>query len=262
MTPDTTDALIAAMARFRRPAIALGDTGSRPAVGAFTLVELATVLAVLAILASLLWPTLVRYREEGRRASCRRNLSQVYAGAVLYGDSADTWLPAGVVSRRSLGTTADTLSDTSDQRTGWAILTQENGCVRMADASGCPSMDLNWRRYQSSGLTWCDYGYRLNAVAASSETGRAFLARHPQRALFSDATCFRGCALSPNRASYLPDPSTCRKWAHLEGGHIAAGDGHVTWFANRYNGFSRDVGWPSGSGFSCFARLDRLLAGE
>ena len=60
---------------------------------AFTLLELLVVIAVIAILASLLLPALGRAKETARRSSCLGNLRQVNLGIHLYGDDNADSLP-------------------------------------------------------------------------------------------------------------------------------------------------------------------------
>jgi prepilin-type N-terminal cleavage/methylation domain-containing protein len=61
----------------------------------FSLVELLVVLAIIAILASLLLPALARAKERGRRAVCLSNLSQLLKACTMYAmDNDDKFFPA------------------------------------------------------------------------------------------------------------------------------------------------------------------------
>ena len=61
----------------------------------FSLVELLVVLAIVAILASLLLPALSNAKERGRRAVCLNNLSQISKACTMYAlDNQDIYFPA------------------------------------------------------------------------------------------------------------------------------------------------------------------------
>ncbi len=51
---------------------------------AFTLVELLTVMAIIGLLAALLFPSFTRAREEARKASCRENLRHIGQGCIQF----------------------------------------------------------------------------------------------------------------------------------------------------------------------------------
>lgn len=61
--------------------------------GAFTLVELLAVMAILAVLAGLFLPTLVRVKAAGHAVSCRANLKQWAMATHLYAADHDDCLP-------------------------------------------------------------------------------------------------------------------------------------------------------------------------
>ncbi|OQW96533.1 MAG: hypothetical protein BWK77_04340 [Verrucomicrobia bacterium A1] len=63
----------------------------------FTLVELLTVIAIIAILATLLVPVVSGSRERGRRAYCQNNLAQLGKGLTMYADANREYLPATTV---------------------------------------------------------------------------------------------------------------------------------------------------------------------
>jgi prepilin-type N-terminal cleavage/methylation domain-containing protein/prepilin-type processing-associated H-X9-DG protein len=63
----------------------------------FTLVELLTVVAIIAVLAAILFPVFARAREAARRASCQSNLKQIGLAAMQYTSDYDGCLPPAVV---------------------------------------------------------------------------------------------------------------------------------------------------------------------
>ena len=61
------------------------------AKGAFTLVELLVVVAIIAVLAALLFPALSSAKAKACRTGCANNVRQINTGVLMYAhDSADT----------------------------------------------------------------------------------------------------------------------------------------------------------------------------
>ena len=70
-----------------------GALRSRSTQTAFTLVELLVVVAIIAILAAILFPVFARARENARRASCLSNLKQIGLGFLQYNQDYDENCP-------------------------------------------------------------------------------------------------------------------------------------------------------------------------
>lgn len=64
----------------------------RPATG-FTLIELLVAIAIIAILAAILFPVFARARENARRSSCQSNLKQMGIGIMQYTQDYDEKMP-------------------------------------------------------------------------------------------------------------------------------------------------------------------------
>lgn len=67
--------------------------GTGKGIRAFTLVELLAVIAIIAILAALLLPAVSRSRETAQDRTCRGNLRQLGAAAMLYEADNDGYMP-------------------------------------------------------------------------------------------------------------------------------------------------------------------------
>jgi len=59
----------------------------------FTLIEILVVVAIIALLAAILFPVFGRARENARRASCMSNLKQIMLGVMMYTQDYDERLP-------------------------------------------------------------------------------------------------------------------------------------------------------------------------
>ncbi|NLC58055.1 MAG: prepilin-type N-terminal cleavage/methylation domain-containing protein [Armatimonadetes bacterium] len=68
----------------------------------FTLIELLVVVAIIAILAAILFPVFARARENARRSCCLSNLKQLAQATLMYGQDYDDRLPVGLTQGNPL----------------------------------------------------------------------------------------------------------------------------------------------------------------
>ena len=60
---------------------------------AFTLVELLVVIGIIALLMSILLPTLSKARESAKKVQCQSNLKQIATAIIMYADANKGCLP-------------------------------------------------------------------------------------------------------------------------------------------------------------------------
>lgn len=78
------------------------NIGSKKSNVGFSLVEIFVVLAVLTLLAALLFPIFGRIRERGKQAHCRSNLKQIFLGVRQYIQDNDSTNPSFINWREAL----------------------------------------------------------------------------------------------------------------------------------------------------------------
>jgi prepilin-type N-terminal cleavage/methylation domain-containing protein len=207
---------------------------------AFTLAELLVVMAIIAILAALLLPTLATSKEQGKRTNCRSNLHQLVLALQMYaGDNKDNLLP---------GTCDDGLdyppviSDNS-----WLLITHYSDNPLII---GCPGLPAP---FVPGGYNYPPYGYVLgynylggHPLITPSSIPAALLWTSPEKGsdpaslvLFTDLNVWspdfqsvaphgpNGPIVHDNDAS-IPGGAT-PKMLGAAGGNVATLDGAVTW---------------------------------
>lgn len=135
-----------------RPAKREGQAGR-----GFTLVELLVVIAVIVILAALLFPVFAQVREKARQASCLSNLKQICLAVMMYAQDYDETYPRDV-TRCSDGPTADPCSQWNPDRRLEARL---RPYIRNTGLFACPSATtppVTWDRAHAV-CSWDGWGY-------------------------------------------------------------------------------------------------------
>ena len=204
---------------------------------AFTLIELLIVIAIIAILAAILFPVFARARENARRASCMSNLKQIGLGVMQYTQDYDEKLPRSAVCGPELLESGglSTNSDCASPAPGnyyhlwWH---QMYPYVKSTQVFICPSTTATW----SGGYVPSSYVYGLNG----NLSGLA-LAAIPQVAItpmIADATyyvmdpdhdCYSGTGVSSNSwcTSGTSDNSDAPLARHLDTFNMVFADGHA-----------------------------------
>ena len=171
---------------------------------AFTLIEILVVIAIIAILAAILFPVFGRARENARRSSCQSNKKQIGIGFAQYTQDYDERFPIADIPLSAL---------TNTVLGGYAGSLQPY--LKSAQIFQCPS--------ETNGvITNIDYGVNSAICADASGINQAQL-------LYS-SNIVLGFELAGTDANggntNGQDPITDR---HLEGANYSFADGHVKW---------------------------------
>jgi len=219
---------------------------------AFTLIELLVVVAIISILASILFPVFARARENARRASCMSNLKQISLGVMMYTQDYDERYP---ICRYHPGMNqTDSSMPGAHYYVAYACADEANGtCVtwqdliqpytKSAQIFTCPSQTGH---DASTGLNYPSYGY---SSAISSERSNRFkggntdgyripitlsAVQRPSEIFmlveFNASTAYRAEPdLQSLRARSITPATRAQVIPHLGGANIAYADGHVKW---------------------------------
>ena len=226
-------------------------------IRAFTLIELLVVVAIIAILAALLLPSLVRAKEKGKSAFCQSNLKQIGVGSLMYAsDYNDTFeaaaFNAGWNAQNPFEMDALMLSTASELGFHTNSATQTTPSIWT-----CPNRPT---LPASPGPTWA-MGYQyFGGVAKWTYAGNSYTSSSPIKTTTANA----GWMLASDLMLYFPNSSGQWGWgdstlpanngmtalpAHKANGQPTGGnelftDGSVSWtkVGKMYNLYSANGG--------------------
>ena len=128
----------------------------------FTLIELLIVIAIISILAAILFPVFSRARENARRSSCLSNIKQIGLGFAMYSQDYDERMPPAWI------TVVDTNwkypnGITTDSTRTWYLLIYPY--IKNMQVYNCPSADPGLQYTGNYNITAFPYAYNYLAPA-------------------------------------------------------------------------------------------------
>jgi prepilin-type N-terminal cleavage/methylation domain-containing protein/prepilin-type processing-associated H-X9-DG protein len=211
----------------------------------FTWIELLIVIAIIAILAAILFPVFARARENARRASCQSNLKQSALGMMMYTQDYDERMPYGW-SGYSLYLNGSSPYAWADSLQPYLKSTQVLQCPSETNS---PNTVVGYNGATPSAVRPGYSDYFMN-IAAQNISDAAF--NSPSLTILlgdgdngNSNNNFDGCSDNPANQDYAPFGSACSTsqsyivdpytlsapapGRHLDGANYAFVDGHVKW---------------------------------
>ncbi len=181
---------------------------------AFTLIELLIVIAMIAVLAAVLFPVFQKVRENARRTTCASNLRQIGLAIVQYTQDSNDALPPGAYAL------------------GGATVTWRQGVfsyVRNAQIFSCPSNPYNALTTDvDGGAFFVSYGANDSVLRSGGQTMLLNGVQNPSTLFLVGETDGSGYKLNnpPNPPLLSPDCGSCD--LHPAGSHTDLFAGHLT----------------------------------
>lgn len=179
---------------------------------AFTLIELLVVVAIISILAAILFPVFARARENARRASCMSNMKQIGLGIMMYVQDYDEKYPR-------------TYFSTSGSYATWPYLIQPY--AKSTQVFDCPSYTGTLYSDSTSSNETLSYGMNVRFDWDVIKTTPLTAIQKPSETiLIGDSKS--NIRLAPEGHSVWPTSVGVRPtYRHLETMTIGFADGHV-----------------------------------
>ena len=228
--------------------------GSKTVKG-FTLIELLVVVAIISLLAAILFPVFARARENARRASCMSNLKQIGLGFMMYTQDYDEKFPPALYC----GTWSDANTRIIDTNPA-----MPSGVYKVSTGGGVNNwvtwMDAIFPYVKSTQIFQCPsatntsyipgYGYNRLISLATSCTGGVTLSQiqrpaetiltmdyNLQYGIYANGSDYCGSSFQSETGPHHP-----YAFPHFDGGVVNFADGHAKWYLHNSKSLCTTLG--------------------